>query len=157
MASIDQAALAGIGVAGVISISAADGPYTPFDAVLGVVLLVVFIYFYEQRERAGGQAVRFLSAPAAVLALILCLIVSPAVQLGWIALDDEHWREFAVDLTLAVLWLLFFRLAFLPLVRRLATRTVQRFENWQDKIAEKSAGRRGDESPTRSDENERLV
>src|SRR4051794_34364081 len=125
MASTDQAALAGIGVAGVISISAADGPYTPFDAVLDLVLLLVFIYFYEQRERTGERTARFLSAPAAVLALVMCLILSPAVLLGWIALDDEHWPELAVDATLPVLWFLFFRLDFLPQVRRQAARAVQ--------------------------------
>jgi hypothetical protein len=135
--SVDQAALAGVGVAGVISISSADGPYTPFDGIMGVVLLIVLLYFYDGTGPNYSQSIRFFSAPAAVLALVLCLIVSPIVQACWYY-ASETWREFAVDSTLTVLWIILFGLAFLRWTQRMATHAMRSYGTWQRRTPESS-------------------
>ncbi len=45
----DQAALAGVAVAGIISISSAEGRYEPFDATIGIVLAILLACFTGRR------------------------------------------------------------------------------------------------------------
>lgn len=119
--SVDQAALAGIGVAGTISISSADGPYTPFDAIMGLVLMMIYLAFRQSSQRKPPSSASWRTVSAAVIAVLLCLTFSPAVEaltsrFGSVApvgkylctagSSNEH--ECLVDSNLAQLWVLFF-------------------------------------------------
>ncbi|MFI7081792.1 hypothetical protein ACIBO1_31325 [Micromonospora sp. NPDC049903] len=115
--TVDQAAVAGVGVAGVISVSAADGPYTVFDSVMGVVLLILFLSFYERGTPGVRSSDRFPAAAAAVLAVIFCLVLSPLVEAFWLIGGYDR-RDFAVDSTLAAVWIVLFSVFWRSPIRR---------------------------------------
>ncbi|MGW4946361.1 hypothetical protein ACWEOZ_32805 [Actinoplanes sp. NPDC004185] len=78
---VDRAALAGAAVAGIISISSAEGRYEPLDAVMGVVLGILLVTFYRpERPALRRDAWRPAASAAAVLALVLLIIVSPFID-----------------------------------------------------------------------------
>lgn len=98
--TVDQAALAGIGVVGTISIANAEGPYTPFDSVIGIVLLMLFVSF--RRPSRGPYVVS-----AAIYAVLVSLILSPLTELVWQA-KPEYDHDILVDSVLAAVWFVLF-------------------------------------------------
>jgi uncharacterized membrane protein len=80
----DQAALLGVALAATVSISAADGPWTPVESLVGVVLLCVIVAYYDvDREYSGVRVWMKLIALAAVIAICSCLVVAwPAQEVG---------------------------------------------------------------------------
>jgi hypothetical protein len=115
--SVDQAALAGVGVAGGISISSAEGLYTPFDSILGIVLILLYGAFRLPGKVQRRNDARFLAAQSGVLALLGCMILGPAVEV-WalraeflLPLKPLNEDGFPVDTLLAGLWLILFSVA----------------------------------------------
>jgi len=77
----DEAALAGVAVAGIISISSSDGRYEPFDAATGIVLAILLASFYRpQKPAAWREALYTTASGASVIALVFCIIISPIVD-----------------------------------------------------------------------------
>jgi hypothetical protein len=112
--NVDQAALAGVGVAGVIAISSADGPYEPFDSVTGIVLAVLLISFYRPQPPASNRQAWARAVPAAAVgSLVLCLIVSPLIEgiFAILSLKPGEARALGVSCALSVLWVVLFVLA----------------------------------------------
>jgi len=109
--NIDQAALIGTAVAGVIAVSSAEGRYEPFDSVVGVVLAIVLIAFYRPAPAAtSGQAWTMAAPPAAVGALTACLVLSFPVDklIGALARDGDSPTDLATSTALTLLWVLLF-------------------------------------------------
>lgn len=112
--SVDQAALAGVGVAGAISISSAEGVYTPLDSTLGVVLLILFVGFRRPQKAQKRSGIRFLAAQAAVLAILGCMILGPVVEIVSFEANFPALPEpmdeggFPVDSLLACVWAVLF-------------------------------------------------
>jgi len=78
---VDQAALAGVAVAGIISISSAEGRYEPFDAVVGIVLGLLLVAFYRPKRPTSPPSSVFQSmAGAAVFGLVLCIVAAPMLD-----------------------------------------------------------------------------
>ncbi len=104
--SVDRAALAGVAVAGVISVASAEGGYEPLDSVVGLVLLVLFVRFSLPGDLEPAREWWRPTAPAAVFALLCCLVTSPFIELLWVRADDD-WRSLGISSTLCGLWGLF--------------------------------------------------
>jgi hypothetical protein len=74
---VDDLALAGAAVAAVVAIAAADGPYEPFESVLGLVLAILLAVLYRPSPSDSAQLAWVRSAAAAAVgALVLCLILA---------------------------------------------------------------------------------
>lgn len=98
-ANVDQAALLGAAVAGVIAISASEGRYEALDSVSGVVLGLLLLTY---GPRAAQPLERL--AVAAVGGLVACLAAAWPIDLvvHWIAsANDQEWTSGV----LAVVWL----------------------------------------------------
>ncbi|MEU8611563.1 hypothetical protein AB0C29_26605 [Actinoplanes sp. NPDC048791] len=74
----DQAALLGVALAAVISVSVADGSWEPIETIVGLVLLLVVAAFWNFQALKHGHAarVRRLLALTAVSSLCVCLVAA---------------------------------------------------------------------------------
>ncbi|GAA1866418.1 hypothetical protein [Asanoa iriomotensis] len=103
--AVDQVALAGTGIAGVIAISASEGAYEPFDAVAGTVLAIVLISLYRPRPAQTTAGAWAAAVPAAAVgALLFCLIISPLVE-SIVPDPSTQNRSLAISSTLSIIWL----------------------------------------------------
>ena len=103
-------ALAAVAVGGVIAIAAAEGPYEPFESVLGIALAVIFAVLYRPPAPPGATEAWVRSAAAAAAgALILCLILSfPVDQIVRGLAADPATADLAVSWVLSGLWFVAF-------------------------------------------------
>ncbi|GAA1737180.1 hypothetical protein GCM10009681_04740 [Luedemannella helvata] len=103
-------ALAAVAVGGVIAIAAAEGPYEPFESVMGIALAVIFAVLYRPPTPARAAEAWVRSAAAAAAgALVLCLILSfPVDQIvrGLASAPDA--ADLPISWVLSALWLVGF-------------------------------------------------
>lgn len=107
---VDQAALAGAAVAGVIAISASEGRYEPFESIVGIVLAILLLSYrrVSEGERSDDGWPGALSW-AAVGSLVLCLIASfPVDQAVDAIMAGGGNLSLATSWALSGLWLIWF-------------------------------------------------
>ncbi|WP_344139316.1 hypothetical protein [Luedemannella flava] len=109
-ARADEVALAAAAVAGVVAIAVADGPYEPFESVMGVVLAILLAVLYRPpTPESGTTAWVKAAAAAAVGALVLCLVLSfPVDQAVRAVAADGGNTDLSVSWVLSALWLIGF-------------------------------------------------
>ncbi|WP_127501667.1 hypothetical protein [Actinoplanes solisilvae] len=115
----DLVTLGGAAVAGIISISSAEGRYEPFDATVGIVLAILLACFYRPPAPSGWpDALRQAAAAGAVFALVFCLVIAPIVDASVAPLSANLSDARATELTVVVSYRLFWTwlIAFVPLV-----------------------------------------
>ncbi|HZN70879.1 MAG TPA: hypothetical protein VFC00_04230 [Micromonosporaceae bacterium] len=115
---VDQAALAGAAVAGVIAISSAEGRYEPFETVTGVVLAILLAAYYRPStpEKGRDEAVKALT-PSAVVALVASLVASSVVD--WATMSGRLHvfgrNSLGTSWALSLFWLIAFVGAYIAL------------------------------------------
>ncbi|HET6480792.1 MAG TPA: hypothetical protein VFG35_12240 [Actinoplanes sp.] len=105
---VDQAALAAAAVAGIISISSAEGRYEPFDATIGIVLAILLACFYRPPvARSWKEALPQATSAAAVFALLFCIVIAPVLDAQFAPLSADLNGAAAADINAQVSWQLF--------------------------------------------------